>query len=270
MKQSLVVSGIISFLLSMVSDPILCAEPKPTPTYRVNLIQLPGFVNSATEGLGVRLNQEILSRIEQREDVSFEVTFYPAKRSFGVFNNGGADLIFPTVLGTTRDDPTAYQKPATIDSAAIVGSGYVIFTPSHMPKLSAISDLKGKSVGIVKGNTLPQQLNESQVSRIEVVELMETNFTKLLAGRIDAVLVLKALGLAEMNRLQIANLHHGREFQHVFGSYSAHLSPQGARLIEYVNQAIGEMIKDGTYQIMLEGYQQSILNCCTSNKIITQ
>lgn len=254
-------------ILSLVSfgDNIPVLHAQTRTTYRVNLIHLPGFVNSADEGLGVRLNQEILRRIEQSEGLRFTVSFYPAKRSFIIFNEGDADLIFPTVLGTDRDDPFSYQSPETIDSGPVVGSGYVILTLTRMPQLSALGDLVGKTVGVIRGNTLPRQLDDIAVKEIQEVASMEQNIAKLRAARIDAILVLKALGFAEIRRLKVSDIHYGREFHYVFGGYTAHLSQEGARLIEYLNQAIGELIKDGTYQDILKDDQQSLLDCNVLN-----
>ncbi|MCP4110742.1 MAG: transporter substrate-binding domain-containing protein [Desulfobacteraceae bacterium] len=212
---------VITIGYSIITTTVAYAQKK---SYKVCLTYLPGFINSEDEGIGARLNKKILSRIEQREGVTFEVSFYPCKRALLLFNKGEADIVFATVLGDSGSDQTIFQNYDTIDSAPLAGSGYAIFTLKSFPKLSKLDDLRGKRVGIIRGVTLPEDFAKISTEVTEDFNSMEQNIFMLQKGRINAVLTLKSLGMEEIRRLNITNIHWGREFGFKFACYSVHLT----------------------------------------------
>lgn len=228
--------------------------------YTLNLVEIPGFINSEHSGIGAILNTEVLKRIKKNHGVDFNISLYPAKRAVTMFNKGNADVVFSMILGDSSKDLTVAQSNITIDSAPIAGSGFAIFTLKNMPKLSSIKNLKGKSIGALNGVTLPKSLINDFAKSIEYVPSMGQNFKKLRLGRVDTIVTIKAAGATELERLGITDIHYGNEFHYVFACYSVHLSEKGAKLIEYINQAISEIIKDGTYRKLVGDYSGSILD----------
>lgn len=65
--------------------------------------------------------------------------------------------------------------------------------------------------------------------------------------------------MEEIKKLNITDIHCGQEFNFKFACYSAHLSKEGALLIEYINHAIGEIFKDGSYQTLMQYTQQKLI-----------
>ena len=220
-------------------------------TYQLYLTYLPGFIESEKEGIGARLNREIIKRVEHNEQVRFKVHFFPPKRAISAFNQQQGDLVFATVLGDQTNDLEVSQGISSIDSAAVAGSGYIILTLKTKPKLSSIKELAGKRVGVIRGVTLPEEFESSSVKALEEVDTIKQSLQQLRYKRIDAVITIKPMAIPEIDKLRAYDIHFGKSFNITFASYSAHLTKEGARLIEYINKAIAEMLKDGTYEAIL-------------------
>lgn len=162
--------SIITTFIIFIETSIVYAQIK---SYKICLAYSPGFINSANEGIGSQLNKEILKRIEQRKNVSFEVSFYPAKRALLMFNKGKFDIVFATILGDSGSDQTTFQNDNTIDSAPVAGSGYSIFTLKSSQKLSKLEDLYKKRIGIIGGITLPDGFDKISTEFTEEVSSIE-------------------------------------------------------------------------------------------------
>lgn len=230
-----------------------------TKSYTIVFTEIPGFLSSLKTEPGTLINEEILSRIEKRHNIQFKSEFLPVKRAVVHFNKGYADLVFAMTLGDPGLDLTVSQGPNTIDSAPIAGSGYAVFTRKGSKKINSISELKEKNIGTLVGITLPSSFDKKSFKSITVNQNAEQSFKMLKKGRIDALLTIKAVGIDEIARLSIKDIEYGDEFDYIFACYSAHLTPTGAQLIEYINQTIGEVIKDGTYKKIVTDYPGSLL-----------
>ncbi len=252
--------SLMSLLASILAVLIAQNSYAESDNYKLNLVEIPGFIDSESSGVGAILNAEVLNRINKNHGINFNISLYPAKRAVTQFNKGKADVVFSMILGDSSKDLTMTQSNMTIDSAPIAGSGYAIFTLKNNPKISSMKELEGKSIGALNGVTLPKSLINDFAESIDYVQSMEQNFKKLRLGRIDAIVTIKAAGTTELERFGITDIHYGDEFQYVFACYSAHLNEKGSKLIEYINHAIGEIIKDGTYRKLVGGYSGSILD----------
>lgn len=253
----------ITFIL-ILSESTSAANDKPSSaqavkTYTIALTEIPGFLSTRKTEPGTLINNEILTRIEKRHNILFKSEFYPVKRATVNFNKGYFDLVFAMSLGDIGSDLTISQTPNSIDSAPIAGSGYAVFTRKDTKKVNSLAQLNGKNIGVLAGITPPNSFDERSVNSITQSQSIEQSFKMLRKGRIDAVLTIKAVGLDEIKRLDIADIEYGDEFDYIFACYSAHLTPIGAKLIEFINQALGEIIKDGTYKKLVNGYPGSLL-----------
>lgn len=261
-----IVSTIMIILVSALSSSAYASDAIDTTikvdtkrSYSLYLPKISGFIETEHKGIGAIINKEIVKRIEEKHSVDIEITALPVKRAIAHFNKKKADLIFAMVLGDTDQNLMNTQSSLTIDSAATAGSSYAIYTLNSQPKLSSLEHIENRSVGVIDGTTLPPEFSKYSNISLHYSHSLELQFKQLRMGRLDAILTVKALGDSEIKKLGIKDIHHGDDFGFLFACYSAQLTEEGARLIEYINIAIASMIKDGTYSEITRDYPGSLL-----------
>ncbi|MFZ6712226.1 MULTISPECIES: substrate-binding periplasmic protein [unclassified Undibacterium] len=130
-------------------------------------------------------NQKIIAYFERAMDVKFEVRRYPLPRV--IENIGkGEGLGFGLSKNTERLKTMRYSEAVFSDFVWVVARD-----DTHM-KYAGISDLQGKSVGIVRGIRFGDDIDKLRNVMFRVEEDQPQNSSrlkKLLSGRMDVMLV---------------------------------------------------------------------------------
>lgn len=129
-------------------------------------------------------NQKILQYFERALDIKFDIHRYPLPRV--IENVGkGEGLGFGLSKSTDRLKTMRYSKPVFSDFV------WVVARDDSKMQFSGIQDLKGKSVGIVRGIRFGDEIDSKRNVLFNVEEDQPQNSSrlkKLLSGRMDVML----------------------------------------------------------------------------------
>ncbi|MFZ6720790.1 substrate-binding periplasmic protein [Undibacterium sp. Ji49W] len=130
-------------------------------------------------------NQKILHYFEHALDIEFDVRRYPLPRV--IENIGkGEGMGFGLSKNTERLKTMRYSDPVFSDFV------WVVVRDDSKMEFSSIRDLKGKSVGIVRGIRFGDEIDSKRNVLFRVEEDQPQNSSrlkKLLSGRMDVMLV---------------------------------------------------------------------------------
>lgn len=111
-----------------------------------------------------------------------EVRFLPWERVMAMAKSGEADGIMGAYYKKEREADFKY-------SAAIAESQLSFYKQKSKPhKYSSLNDVKGKTVGIVRGYTFTPEFDQSPAIKKDQSDNLPAALRKLLAGRVDFVL----------------------------------------------------------------------------------
>ena len=186
----------IVFLLGVVDTPSV-ADERPLqlatleyPPYITQVDQKPqGFVVDIVETAFARIGRPI------------QIEFFPIARGQLRLLNGQADAFFSIKKTPEREQTMLFaQKP-------LMSQDYVFFVRkgSHRHFDGHFASLAGASIGVVSatsyGSRFDAAVQAGEFQRLEPVTSHETNFRKLIAGRVDAVICSRLVGLYYLDLL---------------------------------------------------------------------
>lgn len=140
-------------------------------------------------GFSTRIVQAVFSKMEI--DIR-EIKAYPWKRAITMIKNGSADALFSTNYTEARTEFAYYPEEMIVQSPWVMwareGSGL---------KYDSLDDLKGKSVGLVRGYSYTPEFWDfvKKHAVYEEVSNDALNFRKLNAERVDYVIAEMGNGL---------------------------------------------------------------------------
>ena len=125
------------------------------------------------------------------ENVTVRYEFFPWARAYLVAQRGEFDASIGWYWNEERARDFLFSDPVFIESQ-------VLFHLKEKPfNWTSLNDLKGKSIGATLGYTYGdgfKQIEESKFTDVQRVPSDEQNLRKLLAGRVDAVVMSKTVG----------------------------------------------------------------------------
>ena len=238
----------------------LFAWAESSKTYKLGYGKIEGYIESATEGVGTELLNEVLRRVKSK-GYEIEARYQPSLRAISNFIKGEADICFPIINGgdyhrSGYKEWNVSQMPAH-SAPLYTAGGFVIYSRSDKQVYDSLDALNGKKVGVIRGAYIPAALKRSKTILVEEVNSGEQNFEKLLRGRIDAFLVQKQWAMGILKQTELKGFHRGKEFDKIIGSFIFQQTQEGMNLLAEFNYAIGSMILDGTYAAILDRYPES-------------
>ena len=233
------------------------ANTQSTKTYTVGYGVVEGFIDSEYEGVGVELLDEIIKRVQKRGH-KIEKRFQPFKRIINTFIKNNMDVCFPIINGGTYEKSGykkwGFKKMPAHSIPMFTSGSFVIYSKKNRMKHDSLETLKGKNIGVIRGAYIPAKLKKSKEFAIVELNKGVQGFEMLNRDRLDGFLVHKfwAQGILEQNTFK--NIHHGKEFETIIGSFIFHQNQDGLNLLAEFNYVIGSMILDGTYKKILAKY----------------
>ncbi|MET0268152.1 MAG: transporter substrate-binding domain-containing protein [Duganella sp.] len=149
-------------------------------------------------GMMVELVNTIFARMGRPVDLQF----YPLARSLSLIDTPLADGFF--TIKKTEEREQKYHFPRE----PLLTQDFVIFVRanSRLDFRGDVSELADTTLGVVNkvsyGAIFDAAANRGVFNRLEVAQTYEANFRKLLAGRMDALVSSRIMGVAVLKRLQ--------------------------------------------------------------------
>lgn len=144
--------------------------------------------NGATRGVHYDICKAVLAQL----GYDFELHFYPWQRVLNLAQSGG----YRAVLGITKGDNNRREQFLDFPAEPLAVTQSTLFYRRDRPfAYEGIHSLAGKVVGVEDGYRYSPDIMHAPYIRREPVATPEQNIRKLLAGRVDLVLMDRAVGL---------------------------------------------------------------------------
>lgn len=156
---------------------------------------------------------------------------------------------YDTVIGSLTITPE--REKAVAFSNVYYRSGAQIFVAADNDTIKSAEDLKGKKIGVQKASSYEQQaLKLTDKSNITTFDSDVTALMDISTGRLDAVITDQMVGFRYMKEVPGKIKDVGEPLSK--DNQAIALRKDDKELLEKVNKALDEIIKDGTYQKISE------------------
>lgn len=133
-------------------------------------------------------------------EMGYEVNFqiYPWKRCIHMIETHLADAILDVGLTEARKKIMYFPEEKISESSSVL-----FHLKGKQYKYESLQDLQGLSIGTIRGYEYNKEFLDADYFFKEPVEREEQNFTKLILGRIDMVLINKNVGLYNAQKMGV-------------------------------------------------------------------
>lgn len=141
----------------------------------------------------------IVTEAFRLEGITVQYEFYPWARAYHVARNGAVDASIGWYRTEEREQEFLFSDPVFVESQVF------FFLKDKPLPWSNLDDLRGKSIGATLGYTYGEkfkQLEDSKALDVQRTGSDEQNLRKLLANRIDAVVLSRAVGTRLVQTLE--------------------------------------------------------------------
>jgi len=243
-------SILVSFLLFFGAP---CAAEKPA--LRLATLEYPPYITNAdqkAQGLVVDVVNTAFSRIGQ----PIRIEFFPIARGQLRLLNGQADAFFSIKKTPERERTMLFTKKA------LMSQDYVFFVRKGAQRRfsGSFDSLADAAIGVVSatsyGNRFDAAVQNGTFKKLEPVTSHETNFRKLLAGRVDAVICSRLVGLYYLDLLDgLDEVEIGGPIVETTFSYLVFTKQRDyTALSRQFDQALESMEQDGTLTRLINAY----------------
>lgn len=218
-------------------------------------MQAPASPGQPATGMMIDVVREAFRRM----DVPMKIVLNPFSRNLALLETGKADALF-----TIKKTPERLRN-YRFSAVPVLHQDYVIFVgaQSRLAFHGDLQALAGVSVGVVNkasyGSVFDESARRGVFHHLELAQSHEANFRKLLAGRMDALVCGRAVGLAVLKKL------HARQRAKVIGP-PVEVAPSyimfnkqtvSAALVGKFDQTLLAMRNDGTFAKIERAHQAS-------------
>ena len=244
-------TAFFALLLALVGSPG-AADEQPL---RLATLEYPPYitqVNQQPQGLVVDIVKTAFARIGQ----PIHIEFFPIARGQLRLLNGQADAFFSIKKTAEREQTMLFTQNA------LMTQEYVFFVrKGALRRFSGSFDsLADASIGIVSatsyGSRFDSAVQAGVFRKLEPVTSHETNFRKLLAGRIDAVICSRLVGLYYLDLMNgLDDVEIGGPIVGTTLSYLVFTRQKDfTALSRQFDQALENMEQDGTLKRLINAY----------------
>jgi polar amino acid transport system substrate-binding protein len=239
-------------LLALSSGrPVLAADT----ALQLATLEYPPYISATDQG-AQGLTVDIVKTAFARMGKPIAITFYPITRGQYMLLNGGADAFFSIKKTPEREQSMLFpQKP-------LISQDYVFFVRKGSPwrfngNFNSLAEARIGVVGTTSyGSRFDSAREADTFKRLDTTTSHETNLRKLLAGRVDAVICSRLVGLYYLGQL------NARQEVEISGppvettvSYLVFTRRQdNTALARQFDQALESMERDGTLRQLNNAY----------------
>lgn len=144
---------------------------------------------------------EVVLSVFSKMGIDVLIRFYPWKRCVQMMRAQQADAILDAGMNEARKAYLIYPEEPLSSSESVF-----FFLKGKPFTFNDLADLSGKTVGTSLGYQYSDAFNTATHFSKEPVASIEQNFTKLLAGRLDLVIVNRSVGLFKSKEMGIGEV----------------------------------------------------------------
>jgi polar amino acid transport system substrate-binding protein len=169
------------------------------------------------------------------------------------FDNGDTDMLFVMKLTPDRAEKWSMVGPIRSNRRA-----YFVRHDSGIQDIKAVKDLKGLTVGVVRGYRYSEEFEKAGYFKKEVVNAIKQNVLKLIAGNVDVTLEnvipfklqLRRSGGKELVRMLPTIVETSDRYA------AFHKDEQGEKLSKMFQEKLDELIANGTIQSIIDTWHE--------------
>jgi len=225
---------------------------------RLATLEYPPYITETergAQGLVVDVVNAAFARIGQ----PILIEFLPVARGQHRLLNGQADAFFTIKKTAEREQTMLFTQKA------LISQDYVFFVRKEAPRRfnGSLESMADTSIGLViatsYGSRFDAAAQAGTFKKLDTATSHETNFRKLLAGRVDAVICSRLVGLYYLDRLaELKNVEIGGPVVETTFSYLAFSRQKDfSALAGKFDEALEAMERDGSLVKMLNAYSTS-------------
>lgn len=248
-----------SFVLAFILCLVGASATAGSEPLRLATLEYPPYITETTDGaqgLVVDVVKAAFARIGQ----PIQIEFFPIARGQLRLLNGQADAFFSIKKTPEREQTMLFTRKA------LMTQDYVFFVRKGSSSRfnGNFESMAEARIGLVMatsyGGRFDAAAQAGTFKRLEPVTSHETNFRKLLAGRIDAVICSRLVGLYYLDRLAgLKEVAIGGPVVETTVSYLAFSRQQDfSALAARFDEALEAMERDGSLKRMLNAYPAQI------------
>lgn len=242
---------ILALTLLIPSQPGMAADPP----LRLATLEYPPYISNTeqgAQGLTVDIVKTAFSRIGQ----PVKIEFYPITRGQYMLLNGEVDGFFSIKKTPER------EKTMRFPQKALMKQDYVFFVRKDSPwRFSGDFDsLADARIGIVNttsyGSRFDSAAQTGKFKKLDPATDYVMTFRKLLAGRVDAVICSRLVGLYYLRTLDTQNEAEisGPTVETTVSYLAFTIQKDFTRLARQFDQAMESMEQDGTLTRLTDAY----------------
>lgn len=225
---------------------------------RLATLEYPPYITETergAQGLVVDVVNAAFARIDQ----PIQIEFFPVARGQHRLLNGQVDAFFSIKKTAEREQTMLFTQKA------LMSQDYVFFVRKGSPRRfnGNLESMADASIGLViatsYGSRFDAAAQAGTFKKLEPVTSHEANFRKLLAGRVDAVICSRLVGLYYLDRLAaLKDVEIGGPVVETTVSYLAFSRQKDfSALAGKFDSALEALERDGSLKKMLNAYSVS-------------
>lgn len=214
---------------------------------RIITFAYPPFMTAEKTGMVC----DIVNGAAGKAGLTLSMKVYPRKRAKKVFRD--TDTVF--FLGESRYFP---ELQGRLESRSLMYSRVVLVCPAGGPMANGfnrLSDGAGYRVGLSLGSNLISVFEQSGW-HIQTVRVLESNFKKLMAGRIDCWATVDLTAMDIINKYEPENAERFRfyEIEKFKIEFVSKKTPENSRLYKKFCDGFETLRRSGEYETILESF----------------
>ncbi|KQQ36250.1 hypothetical protein ASF61_08715 [Duganella sp. Leaf126] len=197
-------------------------------------------------GIAVDLVRAVFARMKQ----PVALQFYPLARSLSLIDTPSADGFFTIKKTAQRERQYLYPREPLLTQDVVV----FVRDDARLTFHGNVSELADVRLGVVNnisyGAIVDTAVARGVFTRLEVAQNHEANFRKLLAGRMDALVSSRAVGMAVLQRLGMQDKVKviGPPIERTQAYLIFNRRTVAPQVVAAFDRALAAMRKDGTLQ----------------------
>lgn len=210
----------------------------------------PPFVYLNSENQLVGFDVDLMNEVARRLDLGIDYAYIPFDGLFATLEAETADAAVNAITITAaRDESIDFSRP-------YFQSGLAIAVRSNETRINALEDLAGRKVAVKLGTTGAELAAQVPNAQLVTFDSAEKALIDLSKGNVDAVIKDEPTTRGMLEQANIDNVRLLADL--LTEEYYGIGLPPGSPNKSFIDQALNDMIADGTYERLYRKWFQRI------------
>lgn len=228
-------------------------------TLQLATLEYPPYIQQTgdnAQGLTIDIVNEIFSRMNQ----PIQYNFSPWTRSLHLLEKNQIDGLFTIKKTKERENTMLFPKEPLITQDYV----FFVLKKSNIEFNGDYSSLANASIGVVDqtsyGNRFDTAAKNKTFKKLDSAQNYELTFKKLLAGRMDAVICSRLVGISILNKLNALDKVKvsGPPSETTVSYLVFSRKKENIKLVIQFDKILNEMKQDGTISTILQKYNSQL------------